>query len=142
MEQVDSDARPPLRTHSLRLHCLPDPLGLYSSPGTGLTPFRMGENTALEGEPRKTVLSHSPSGDTLLWTPPSPPLSNQAAVENILLLFNSPPPSCLSSLSFIISEHPRGSRLSLIYFHPTPIESLQERAQRPKMQKDMGDTVS
>ena len=78
----------------------------------------------------------------LLWIPASPSQSNEASVKDIFLLFNSLPPSWFSFLSFIVSEHPQGSRLSLIYFRLTPLESLQERAQILKCKKTQGDPVS
>lgn len=96
------------------------------------------EDTALNEEPRKqcsaiTVGVMTPFSLMLS----SPSQCYQAAVEDIFLLIYFSP-SCLSVLLFLISEHTRGSRLSLIHFHLTPLESLQERAKRPKMQKCMG----
>lgn len=88
-----------------------------------------------DGKPRKTeclvftvaVLTPFPG------SPPLPSHLNETAMEDIL-----PLPSHLSFLTLIVSEHPQGSRHSLISFHLTPLACLQEGAKGPEMQEAVG----
>lgn len=101
--------------------------------GLDSAPFgKMGRILPLtESLGNRVPCNHSRSDDTLLRIP-TPHLSLIKLQWKTYFYFLT-----LPALLFLISGHPRGSRLSLIHFCLAPLESPPERDKRPKMQKDL-----